>query len=363
MICIFQKLRFPLKVEKHLQVKHLHIGAAGAFGLSFLFALVPFFVSRTYNEVGLCLPFYAGDYSRGYKYVLLYTVFMGVTTAVNGTLLALLFRSFLHLLKDRTSALPAVIRRDFLSIQRRLILGLVVYLLIQFVTLAFLALSCVGGQKGETGREWFTRIVVLETITWPLMGPLRNPALKEDTKKALRRLRCCQCLFPPSGLPGDDSEGRWALLKRTLSTSFRSTFSTQTTSFRSRDTKPVPGQSTSAKNQNRDAPLQVPLLPSPATTSPTSSPMDSPSPFHKADVEVPESGKDPSAPHHHYARSNSNRGRAAGKRPTSNYAVVGRNLFQGSVKEHSENMMLMRESPVRSHSAGEAADIHKESVM
>lgn len=200
-ICIFMKLRFPLKVERHMTVRRLTICVGVTWCVALFIASIPFMTERRYNAVGLCLPFYARDENTGFKFVIFYTVIMGVTVGVNATLAVLLMKSFVRNRKRRNFEIPQLLINELIMVEKKILVALCVYILIALVTLSCLIVSCVGGEAGKRGREWYTNIVVLETITYPLIGPLRARKFFYDTAKLLRRWNCYE--FP--GLPTQSS--------------------------------------------------------------------------------------------------------------------------------------------------------------
>ena len=58
------------------------------------------------------------------------------------------------------------------------------------INTSFLIVSCVGGDTGRIGREWYTRLVVIETITYPLVGPVRRKKFYQDTQRLLYKWGC-----------------------------------------------------------------------------------------------------------------------------------------------------------------------------
>ena len=198
-ICIFLKLRYPLKVDRHMTMKRLVICVGVTWLVAIFIATVPFMGHRNYNSVGLCLPFYA-DNEAGFKFVIFYTVIMGMTVAVNCTLAILLTRSFMKNRRRRGGEIPTVLMKELLDVEKKILVALAVYCLIALINMVFLILSCVGGSTGKIGREYYTRIVVLETVSYPLIGPLRSKKFYIDTARLLQRWHCHN--FP--GLPTSD---------------------------------------------------------------------------------------------------------------------------------------------------------------
>ena len=188
-ICMFMKLRYPLKVDRHMTIKRLNITVGCTWIFAIFIGIIPFMTKRNFNAVGLCVPFY-NDGVLPFKYVIFYTCIMGATVIVNATLAILLLRSFMRNRKRRHDEIPTQLMRDLLSVEKMILIALSVYILIAIVNLSFLIVSCVGGDVGKTGREWYTRMVVLETVTYPLVGPIRRKKFYKDTLRLLQKWHC-----------------------------------------------------------------------------------------------------------------------------------------------------------------------------
>ena len=201
-ICIFLKLRYPLKIDRHMTTKRLLICVSVTWMVAIFIATIPFMGYRNYTSVGLCLPFYS-DKKTGFKFVILYTVIMGMTVAVNITLAILLTKSFMKNRRRRGNEIPTVLMKELQEVQRKILIALGVYCLIAFVNVILLILSCVGGDVGKFSREMYTRIVVWETVTFPLIGPLRSKKFYIDTARLLEKWNCYS--FP--GLPATSHAG------------------------------------------------------------------------------------------------------------------------------------------------------------
>ena len=188
-ICMFMKLRYPLKVDRHMTLRRLNATVACTWLFAIFIGVIPFMTKRKFNAVGLCVPFYS-DGVLPFKYVIFYTVIMGLTVAVNATLAILLLRSFVNNRRRRPDEIPQQLMRDLLSVEQVILKALAVYVVIAVINTSFLLVSCVGGDVGKIGREWYTRLVVLETVTYPLVGPIRRKKFYEDTKRMLQKW-CC----------------------------------------------------------------------------------------------------------------------------------------------------------------------------
>ena len=188
-ICMFMKLRYPLKVDRHMTIKRLNITVGCTWLFAIFIGIIPFMTKRSFNAVGLCVPFY-NDGVLPFKYVIFYTVIMAATVVVNATLAVLLLRSFMKNRRERHDEIPTQLMHDLLAVEKIILIALGVYILIAVVNTSFLIASCVGGDVGKTGREWYTRLVVLETVTYPIVGPIRRKKFYEDTKRMLQKWGC-----------------------------------------------------------------------------------------------------------------------------------------------------------------------------
>ena len=74
-ICMFMKLRYPLKVDRHMTIKRLNITVGCTWLFAIFIGIIPFMTKRSFNAVGLCVPFY-NDGVLPFKYVIFYTVIL-----------------------------------------------------------------------------------------------------------------------------------------------------------------------------------------------------------------------------------------------------------------------------------------------
>ena len=156
---------------------------------AFFIGSIPLMTSTKgqYNRVGLCLPFYAGEFDFEFKFVILYTTITNINLIVVITLTVLLIRALVKNRKEWYGEIPTKVAERNKTLERMLIIALCVYIVINLVLMAFLIMSCVGGKTGKTGREWFSRLAVLEAITNPLVGPIRKKQFYKDTRRLMRR--------------------------------------------------------------------------------------------------------------------------------------------------------------------------------
>ena len=175
-----------------MTVLQLNIGTAILWVASFGIAAIPFRLGR-YNAVGLCLPFYSGDFDFSFKYVLLYTAITNVTTIFNMGLHIYVLKIFLRKSKDTTAALCEQRRKENRHLRNTVVITLVFYIIISLAEMIFLIMSCVGGSLGQFGRDWWSRMVILEAVVNPLTGPMRNKRFFRDTQYLFQKLkhRCC----------------------------------------------------------------------------------------------------------------------------------------------------------------------------
>lgn len=188
-VVIYQKLRWPLHVNRHMTRRRLGFIVLATWTGALIIAAIPFLTSSKaqYNKVGLCLPFYAGEFSYGFKYVILYTTILSVNVTTVIVLTVLLVRSLVKNRRQWYGAMPIKVAERNKMLERMLLIALAVYILINLVLIVFLVMSCVGGKTGKTGREWFSRLCVLEAVTNPLVGPIRKKNFYRDTRRLLRR--------------------------------------------------------------------------------------------------------------------------------------------------------------------------------
>ena len=189
-ICIYQKLRYPLHPQRHVKVRHLTLNALCTWGLACLIAAVPFMSHGNYNRVGLCLPFYSDDEFFGFKFTILYTVFMAISLTVNLTLAILLLRSFIRHRKQQGDHVPEVIAEENKAVERMILYMIIAYLILDIIVIIFLILSCLDGHVGKTAREWFARICILSAVVEPLVGPIRKKSFYSDTIRLLQKWNC-----------------------------------------------------------------------------------------------------------------------------------------------------------------------------
>ena len=186
---IYQKLRYPLNIGRHMRHKHLLMIVAATWAAAFLIGSVPFMTSTKgqYNRVGLCLPFYAGEFDFEFKFVILYTTITNINLVIVTVLTILLIRSLAKNRREWYGEIPTKVAERNKALERMLIIALCVYIAINLVLNVFLIMSCIGGKTGKIGREWFSRFAVLEAITNPLVGPVRQKRFYKDTRRLLRR--------------------------------------------------------------------------------------------------------------------------------------------------------------------------------
>ena len=178
-----------MHVDRHMSRKRLMIIVAATWIGAFMIGSVPLMTSTKgrYNAVGLCLPFYSGEFDFEFKFVILYTVITNINLVVVIVLTVLLIRSLVKNRKEWYGEIPTKVAERNKALERMLIIGLCVYILINLILTAFLIMSCVGGSTGKTGREWFASLCVLEAITNPLVGPIRKKQFYKDSRRLLRR--------------------------------------------------------------------------------------------------------------------------------------------------------------------------------
>ena len=59
------------------------------------------------------------------------------------------------------------------------------------VIVIFLGLSCAGGDEGQIGRTWFTRLSIIEAIVNPILIALKKKRFQEDSLRILHKCSCC----------------------------------------------------------------------------------------------------------------------------------------------------------------------------
>ena len=190
-LTMFLKLRFPLSPDRHMTTKQIVCCSGGVWVFSFFIAAIPFMANTGYNKVSLCLPFYATPQDE-FKYVIMYTVISNISLVVNVTLLSALLYSFVRRRLENSDILPEKVQQATLTAEKKIIKGLTMYVIIAVIDIIFLIMSCVGGQVGVVGREWYARLCVLEAVAGPVLGPLTRRQFHQDTKRLLQRWHCLQ---------------------------------------------------------------------------------------------------------------------------------------------------------------------------
>lgn len=186
------KIRFPLELRYHVTVTRLLLATPFIWALALLVAAVPWMMGNRYNLVASCLPFYHGPYDNGFKFVILYTVLVNVNLLVLVFLAVVMVKSIVRTRKHVTSSRSKQLEDETRQIRNHVTLTLVLAALLNLALLVFLVMSCVGGATGRIGREWFSRLVVLDAAVNPISGPIRKRKFQSDTRKLLAVLGCCR---------------------------------------------------------------------------------------------------------------------------------------------------------------------------
>ncbi|CAH1775090.1 unnamed protein product, partial [Owenia fusiformis] len=190
----YAKISNPMREWKHLNLKTTYIILAVFWSLSLLVAAVPLMEGKTsYSRVGLCLPFYAGDYKKGFEFIMLYTAVISSVFLVTNVLLILLLCSVIKGSKTMTET----IKKENTRLIRFIAVIIFIYTVFWTFNLVFLFMSCIGGQIGFTGRNIFSRTIVLEAVVNPLIASFRKKGFRRDSRLLFKywSRSCCNSLY------------------------------------------------------------------------------------------------------------------------------------------------------------------------
>jgi len=200
-IHFYRQIHDPLVRNRQLTAKRIHVSNAIIALVSLTIALIPFMTGDNgYNNVALCLPFYSSrdsDNRFNLIYLALYTAVMGISLTVIVTLTGIIMHSLVsqnRQIKDRddqTNTTDQQILRENRKVRKAILIKVAGYIAVNVVLVVLLLMSSINNNEvSKIGREWFSRLCVIQTVIWPVFGSLTRRAFYDDTKRMFQKWNC-----------------------------------------------------------------------------------------------------------------------------------------------------------------------------